>query len=166
MRVFYPWSYLITLTTVITWLFPTYWNGNNSSNYKCIGLMIVALVNWIKTEALYILMIVSIQSLILQKGPLSLSRRIGSRKKFNLFPIESYYQVLRTYIQPYQSRPDRWFRPQDPDGSRRKRRFSGALLQVPTYFRPENGSSIPAGTSPYAETGKSGKFPSSDSFRK
>ena len=38
-----------------------------------------------------------------QKGPISLSRQIGSQKKFNLFPIESYYQVLRTYIQPYQS---------------------------------------------------------------
>ena len=35
------------------------------------------------------------------KRPLSLGRQIGPQKKFNLFPTESYYQVLRTYIQPY-----------------------------------------------------------------
>ena len=51
--------------------------------------------------------------------------------------------------------------------------FSGTFLQVPAYFppdpagkAPEDGSSIPAGTSSYAETGKSGKFPLPDSIRK
>ena len=48
--------------------------------------------------------------------------------------------------------------------------FSGAFLQVPAYFRPEkapeDGSSIPVGTSSYAETGKSCKFPLPDSVQK
>ena len=44
--------------------------------------------------------------------------------------------------------------------------FSCRFPPDPAGKAPEDGSSIPVGTSSYAETGKSGKFPLPDSIRK